>query len=188
MGAKTVLTRATPRTSRARPQAARSAHRPCSLALLDPDNRERGHNGRPDVRTASRSWAAMKIRPGAVQHPDMAAPDRAAGPPASATIGWAPSARCSTSSPPGSDVQAQGDLVAHRPLGRNTAASCPSSSATRRSSSAWSSGPARVARSPTSAAAIAARIPAARAGLGVTVEVDCHLPQATQPRVPARRA
>ena len=85
------------------------------------------------------------------------APASCAGPPASATTGCALLCRI-TSSPPGRTCRASAISLHIVPLGRNTAASCPSSCATR-SSSKRVVGSAPRCSSPTSAAAIAARIP-----------------------------
>jgi len=92
----------------------------------------------------------------ALQQPVMA-PESAAGPPASELIGCAVRSAIS-SSPPGRMWSSRAISLHIVPLGRNTAASCPSSSATR-SSSARVVGSWPRCSSPTSAAAIASRIP-----------------------------
>jgi hypothetical protein len=79
-----------------------------------------------------------------------------AGPPASAMIGC--EVRCSTTSSPPGPMWSRNAIALHIvPLGRNTAASCPSRSATR-SHSAITVGSSSFCSSPTSASAIARRI------------------------------
>jgi hypothetical protein len=86
------------------------------------------------------------------------APDSAAGPPASAMIGC--DVRCSrASSPPGRTCSRKAISLHIVPLGRKTAASKPSSSATR-AHRTFTVGSAKDCSSPTSAAAIAARMAA----------------------------
>jgi hypothetical protein len=84
----------------------------------------------------------------------------AAGPPASAMIGC--EVRCSTTSSPPGRTWSRNAIALHMvPLGRKTAASWPSRSATR-SQRALTVGSANDCSSPTSASAIARRI----AGVG----------------------
>ena len=84
------------------------------------------------------------------------APEIAAGPPASAMIGC--EVRCSTTSSPPGPMWSRNAIALHIvPLGRKTAASWPSRSATR-SHSAVTVGSSKRCSSPTSASAMARRM------------------------------
>ena len=78
------------------------------------------------------------------------------------------------SSPPGPDVQPEGDLVAHRARWAGTARPRARAAPPRAPGAGWWSGPRTRCSSPTSALAMAWRMPSARARLGVAEEVDRH--------------
>ena len=112
--------------------------------------------GRRRSRTASRSWSGV-IRPRSPGSGCATSPEWTAGPPASKTSTCVRSS--AISSPPRSLWQKSAIWFAIVAVGRKSASSWPSSSAARR----WSSltvGSSRSCSSPTSAAAIAARISA----------------------------
>ena len=117
------------------------AHAP--LDLLERPDAARRHVRRlldrhqPRARQVALAGRAQRARDGAaVNMPpspssgQSIAPEIAAGPPASALIGWAVRSR-STSSPPGRTCRRNAITLHIVPVGRNSAASWPSSSATR---------------------------------------------------------